>query len=59
MCGQTSTDRITFIKNASEEKISGTTFQTFKYFSVIKTTELYDNTYFQYGAIIGLGYPNT
>lgn len=37
----------------------GVAFNNFKYFSVTKTTEAYNTTYFNYGGIVGLGYPTS
>jgi len=60
MCGQTSTESLTlFPYNVDKGKAQAVFFANFTYFSVTKTTEYYNETYFQYGAIIGLGYPNS
>jgi hypothetical protein len=32
-------------------------FSNFTYLSVTKSTKAYNNTYFGYGALLGLGYP--
>ena len=68
MCGQTSTDNITFINtvqvsnavnNSLAETTSKTIFPSFNFFGVTKTTALYNTTYFDYGGIVGLAYPTS
>lgn len=44
-----------FINN----KTLNSTFESFTFFGVTNTTELYNNTYFNYGGIVGIGYPNS
>lgn len=50
MCGQTSNDRLIFRND--------TVFSKFNFFGVTRTTSQYNSTYFNYGGIVGIGYPN-